>query len=68
MNLAQAAPHNEYLVKWDLLRDAALLRRTDEALVRVVVPIGDSEQAAFDLARELATAVQPSLEAVVPAG
>ena len=31
---------NEYLVKWHLLRDAALRRRTDEALVRLVVPIG----------------------------
>lgn len=31
--------HNEYLVKWDLLRDAALDRRTDEALVRLVVPV-----------------------------
>src|SRR5690606_11552844 len=30
---------NEYLVKWDLLRDAALERRTDEALVRLVVPV-----------------------------
>ena len=30
---------NEYRVKWNLLRDAALHGRTEEALVRVVVPV-----------------------------
>ena len=30
---------NEYKVKWNLLRDAALFGRTEEALVRIVVPI-----------------------------
>ena len=30
---------NEYAVKWDLLRDAALHGRSEEALVRVVVPL-----------------------------
>lgn len=30
---------NEYEVKWNLLRDAALLGHTEEALVRVVVPV-----------------------------
>lgn len=30
---------NEYRVKWDLLRDAALSGRTEEALVRLVLPI-----------------------------
>lgn len=30
---------NEYVVKWNLLRDAALLGHTEEALVRVVVPV-----------------------------
>lgn len=29
---------NEYVVKWDLLRDAVVKRRTDEALVRLVFP------------------------------
>ena len=29
---------NEYKVKWNLLRDAALFGRTEEALVRIVVP------------------------------
>jgi EpsI family protein len=30
---------SEYVVKWNLLRDAALHGRTEEALVRIVVPI-----------------------------
>ena len=30
---------NEYRVKWDLLRDAALSGRTEEALVRLVIPV-----------------------------
>lgn len=30
---------NEYAVKWNLLRDAAVLGHTEEALVRVVVPV-----------------------------
>jgi EpsI family protein len=30
---------NEYRVKWHLLRDAALLGHTEEALVRIVVPV-----------------------------
>jgi EpsI family protein len=30
---------NEYRVKWNLLRDAAMHGRTEEALVRIVVPI-----------------------------
>jgi EpsI family protein len=33
---------SEYGVKWDLLRDAALRGRSEEALVRIVVPIGVS--------------------------
>ena len=31
--------HNEYTVKWDLLRDAIARGRSEEALVRIVVPI-----------------------------
>lgn len=30
---------NEYKVKWNLLRDAALFGRTEEALVRIIVPV-----------------------------
>ena len=35
---------NEYAVKWDLLRDAATRGRTEEALVRIMVPIPPSKQ------------------------
>jgi EpsI family protein len=34
---------NEYLVKWNLLRDAALFGRTEEALVRIVVPVAATD-------------------------
>jgi EpsI family protein len=59
--------YNEYLVKYDLLRDAILLGRTDEALVRIVVPVVKGDIAAADsigvrVARELA----PAVRAVVP--
>jgi EpsI family protein len=30
---------SEYRVKWNLLRDAALLGHTEEALVRIVIPV-----------------------------
>lgn len=30
---------NEYTVKWNLMRDAALTGRTEEALVRIVIPV-----------------------------
>ena len=59
--------HNEYLVKWDLLRDAALERRTDEALVRIVVPIGGSEAEAFELASEIARGLVGRVHGALPA-
>ena len=31
---------SEYQVKWNLLRDATLLGHTEEALVRIVIPVG----------------------------
>jgi EpsI family protein len=39
---------SEYRVKWELMRDAALYGRTEEALVRIVVPLppGKAEAAA----------------------
>ncbi len=69
--------HNEYLVKWDLLRDAALERRTDEALVRLVVPVVASadatnadvkraQQEAEEIARQAATSLVASLEDFLP--
>ena len=44
---------NEYRVKWDLLRDAALRSRSEEALVRLVLPLSPEqpESSADDDAR-----------------
>jgi EpsI family protein len=60
---------NEYLVKLDLLRDAALRRRTDEALVRLVIPVTPemSEAQADDLARRVANRLIPTLYQHLPA-
>ena len=57
---------NEYLVKWDLLRDSALRQRSDEALVRIVVPIQTDEDAAFALASRMASEVIPRLNLALP--
>ena len=61
--------NNEYLVKWDLLRDAAVHRRTDEALVRLVIPISaEMTPAQADvLAEEAARNLIPSLDRFLPA-
>lgn len=56
---------NEYRVKWDLLRDAAIKRRTDEALVRIVVPTSD-EAAAFEEAARVAAVLVPALDKALP--
>lgn len=50
---------SEYRVKWELLRDSALLGRSEEALVRIVVPLGPSQD--FSRARALAQAVAADL-------
>ena len=64
---------NEYVVKWNLLRDAAFVGRTEEALVRVVVPIiasGSAEnvaQAKADtIARGVSAQLMKELEAILP--
>lgn len=57
---------SEYAVKWDLLRDAALLGRTEEALVRVAVPVVGTEEEAYDLAVRVAESVIPSLDRALP--
>jgi EpsI family protein len=51
---------NEYKVKWNLLRDAAVLGRTEEALVRIVVPVDSagSQRGANKTQRADATAQQ----------
>jgi len=58
---------NEYVVKWDLLRDAALRGRSDEALVRISVPVSESEERALELAIEVARWVLPAVAAALPA-
>jgi EpsI family protein len=60
---------SEYAVKWDLLRDAAIRRRTEEALVRVAVPVTaevSSEDEAFELAARVAGTVIPSVFRALP--
>ena len=60
---------SEYGVKWELLRDAATNARTEEALVRVVLPVtkGRSEADADAIGREAIGMLVPSLFAALPA-
>ena len=58
---------NEYLVKWQLLRDSALRHRSDEALVRIIVPLkGDDEAGAYRTAAGVVTQLVPALYQVLP--
>jgi EpsI family protein len=57
---------NEYANKAWLMVDAARLRRTDGALVRMITPVVDSPSAAFDRLTAFATALYPRLKAHVP--
>lgn len=71
---------SEYRVKWDLLRDAALYGRTEEALVRVIVPVdsratgdptsadGDAVERADALARRVASDLTKAVTTVMPDG
>lgn len=65
---------SEYVVKWNLLRDSALLGRSDEALVRVVVPLafpagggGEAGERADAIATAAAAQLIPELARVLPA-
>lgn len=58
--------HNEYGVKWDLLRDAALRRRTDEALVRIVLPLRGAEVDAEVLAAKVTQVLVPAVFTALP--
>jgi len=58
---------NEYVVKWDLLRDAALRGRTEEALVRILVPVSGSEAQALTLATRAAAELAPAVRQALPA-
>jgi EpsI family protein len=59
--------HDEFRVKFELLRDAATRGRTEEALVRVVVPIsGDNVATADSVARDLVPTLVASMDQVLP--
>jgi EpsI family protein len=57
---------SEYSVKWDLLRDAATRGRSEEALVRIAVPVRTTEEAALELAARVAESVIPSVFRALP--
>ena len=68
---------NEYKVKWNLLRDAGVFGRTEEALVRIVVPIHPAvlrdpaklkvaQDAADSLATGVARQLVPGVNQVLP--
>lgn len=58
---------SEYQVKWDLLRDAAISGRSEEALVRLVIPLNGSVQDPDGLARRVAADMVRELERKLPA-
>jgi EpsI family protein len=59
--------HDELGVKFELLRDAALHGRTEEALVRIVVPVtGTDVSRADQLAREIAPTLVADLDRILP--
>lgn len=59
---------NEYVVKWNLFRDAALKGRTEEALVRVIVPLSAkrTEADADRLADDIVARLMGEVERVLP--
>jgi hypothetical protein len=57
---------NEYAVKWHLLRDQALRGRSDEALVRIIVPVDKSEQEAYELAVKIGRTLAPAVASALP--
>lgn len=60
---------NEYAVKWDLIRDKALHGRSEEALVRLVIPvISGEEDAADQLAASVTRDLVGQVAAALPAG
>jgi hypothetical protein len=57
---------NEYIVKWDLLRDQALYGRSDEALVRIIVPVRTTEALAYEQAVRVARELAPAVDRALP--
>ena len=59
--------HDEFRVKFELLRDAALHGRTEEALVRIVVPVTGTDVGQADqLARKIAPTLVADLDRILP--
>ena len=58
---------NEYVVKFNLMRDRAFQRRSDEALVRIVVPVHHDAAAAEATAEAAVRAFLPRLRDLLPA-
>ena len=57
---------SEYQVKWDLLRDAALSGRSEEALVRLVIPLNGAVADPDALARRVASEMVREVERKLP--
>ena len=57
---------SEYWGKVYTVIDSVRLRRSDGAMVRVTVPIGDSETAALDSAKDLSASAAAALDEYVP--
>ena len=60
------AVSSEYWGKFYTIIDSVRLRRSDGALVRVTVPLGDSEAEALQAATDLTTKAAPALAEFVP--
>jgi len=58
---------NEYLVKWQMLRDVLIKRRSDEALVRLVIPLDDEGRGVPDGIQRTLRRVADSLRDRLPA-
>jgi EpsI family protein len=58
---------SEYVQKWYILRDKLLKQRSEEALVRVIVPVDGSEAEARRLALRIAAPLLGSVERALPA-
>lgn len=57
---------SEYWGKVYTVIDSVRLRRSDGAMVRVMVPVGNSEPAALKAAAELAASATPLLPEFIP--
>jgi hypothetical protein len=60
---------SEYAVKYNLLKDAALKGHTEEALVRIVIPVDPSDSTqvqADELGRRIAPRLMNEVEQVLP--